>query len=205
MASVSRRVESLGIQTNNNLCMPSVVPSREQSGTIISYREQQAITYLRSHAGSYVPSGELADFIWGDGSNPRLASRLIQLVRAKMGTNYVESSPFGYRLTNSRAANVAMVCSRCGAAVVSYEGEFVCYGCPSTQHADLEVGRAEGPGERSGSAWTDEESEFAVAHAGDMTFEEIGDLLQRSESAVRGRYAQLGLAKPYVASQRRKR
>ena len=180
--------------------------SREQNGSRLTAMEHKLVEYLAGHAGRAVADWELKDFLYQGLCSEPLVRVHIRNIRRKLGRAFIEvCDSGGYRLSSQRAAALSRVCSRCGKPVVEYAGEFVCYGCPSTQHADLEVGRAEGPGERSGSAWTDEESEFAVAHAEDMTFEEIGDLLQRSESAVRGRYAQLGLAKPYVASQRRKR
>lgn len=184
--------------------MPLAVPSREQAGVILSYREMQTISYLRSHAGAFVPASELAEAIWGDDADEALSYRIVQRVRQKLGPTYIESSAFGYRLTYSRAATVAMVCSNCGAEAVNYSSEWVCYGCTGTQNVDLEVGRAAyAEGTNSGKPWTRAEREFVLAHLADMSLEELGDAVNRTESAVRGFLAQEGIKKPYVRTRPR--
>lgn len=183
----------------------SSMVSREQNGARLTAMEWRLVQYLDGHAGRAVFDWELKDFLYqGICSEPLVRVHILN-IRRKLGRSFIElCETGGYRLSSQRSAMLARVCTRCGKPVVQYEEEFVCYGCPSTQFADLDVGRASGPGERSGAAWTEEERAYAVAHAEDMTFEEIGAQLQRSESAVRGLYAQMGLTKRYVASVRRR-
>jgi hypothetical protein len=191
-----------GIRQHKNFHMVSSVASRDQSGVVLSYREQQALTYLRSHAGAYIPAYEIAEFIWGAGTDPQNARVIISQLRAKLGSSFVDSCSFGYRLTHSRAALVAMVCRTCGHVAVNYSEEWVCYGCVGTHAVDLEVGRAEGPGERSGQAWSEQETAFVAEHADDMSLDEMGEVLQRSGSSVRARLDQLGIEKKYTRRRR---
>ena len=177
----------------------AVKVGREQGGQVLAGMEVRLVRYLEGHAGRFVAQWELRDALYGGMGDHAAVRRLVSRVRAKMGAGFIERGEMGgYRLSSQRAAELERVCRRCARPVVAYEGEFVCYGCPSTQYAELEVGRADGPGERSGKAWTDEERVFALEHNGDMSFEEIGAALQRSEASVRGEYQKMGLRKRYV-------
>ena len=161
--------------------------------------ELKLVEYLDGHAGRAVFDWEMKDYLYQGLCSEPLVRVHIWNIRRKLGRAFIEvCETGGYRLSSQRSAQLARVCAKCGKPVVRYEEEFVCYGCPSTQFADLDVGRADGPGERSGAAWTEDETAFAVAHAADMTYEEIGAEVRRSGSSVRGRFAQLGIAKRYV-------
>ena len=178
--------------------------SREQGGRVLSGMEVSLVRYLEGHAGRFVAEWELRDFLYQGQCGDSAVRQLVVRVRGKLGASFIERGELGgYRLASLRAADLARVCVRCGRPVVVYEGEVVCYGCPGTGHVELEVGRAAyREGSRSGKAWTEEERAFAVGHNGDMSFEEIGAALDRSEASVRGEYQKLGLKKRYVRAAR---
>ena len=187
----------------------------EQQGAItLTERERAVLDYLASHAGRYVPSDELASAVWGFASRttPHV---YVGRIRAKLG-RIIEGTPFGYRLTESRAISLARRCPRCGRAVTDYrEDGWVCHACgamgqrmaleSSNEVADLNVGRTPyAEGTRGGKQWTDEERQIVLAHMNSHTLDEIGEMVNRSGNAVRGELHSMGIRKPYSMGKRTK-
>ena len=160
---------------------------------------RMAVEYLVSHAGRWVTSVEIGDYVYSGACVRHAPHMLIQ--RARRAGVPIESSEMGYRI----GRNTSLVCPSCGALRVQYPGELVCYGCVGTQFAELEVGRASGEGERSGKPWTPEEEAFVRANQHRMSQAQMGELLQRSEPSVRGYMRTRGLEKRYVLTQPRGR
>lgn len=201
----------LGVTRRDSFVMAAVVPSRVILGRVLSTREWQVVAYLASHAGHFVPARHLAEFLCGKGADPNIGRQNVRRLRCKMGQSFVESDVvLGYRLSKSRAAQVPMVCTRCGSIAIDYSEEWVCYGCTGTRHVDLDVGRAPYvPGTMSGKPWSEEEVEYVLRHAdgarGDyepMSYFDIGAAINRTESAVRGLLSKYGIDKEYVRSAR---
>lgn len=168
----------------------SVMVSRQQRGRELTGSEARLVRYLAGHAGRFVEEWELRDHLYGGACGASVIREMVRRIRAKLGRAFIETGELGgYRLTAQRAVALERVCARCGRPVVQYEDEWVCYGCPSTQYSELDVGRAEGPGERSGTAWTEDEDSFLIDHLDHMSLEQLGTALNRSESAVRGEAA----------------
>lgn len=183
------------------------IVDRVQGEARLSYREQQLLDYLASHAGRFVPSSELRDALFGGIASASAPMELVMRIRRKLGPAVIESAVgFGYRISNARACGLARRCPRCGRGLVDYGADgWVCFGCGAQGEraspeppVDLEVGRAPGPGMRSGAPWTEDERRFVMAHLEDLSLEQIGAALDRSESAVRGMLDGLGVRKRYV-------
>ena len=155
----------------------------------------QLVEYLVSHAGRWVPALELADALYGGvcaESAPRVLVR-----RARAAGFRIDSSQYGYQV--GRVEQQRQKCPGCGRLRVRYDGEWVCYGCPSTGVVDLEVGRAGyEEGTQQGKAWRAAEVDFAWMHRGVMGYEELAAALDRTASGVRGLFGVRGWAKPYV-------
>lgn len=158
------------------------------------------VEYLVEHAGRWVPGSELADVVYG-GVCADSAPRVL-VARARARGYRIESTRAGYRVGRPEAAGAR--CPKCARLRVRYEGEWVCYGCPSTAVVDLEVGRA-GPvaGTQQGQRWRREEERFVWEHRAVMSYEELGEALDRSASGVRGLFGLRGWDKPYVRSSER--
>ncbi len=153
----------------------------------------EAVLYLLSHAGRWVSAQELGDHVYRGVYSPSAPYVLVH--RARMAGVKIESGPFGYRIGRSDRP----LCERCGRLLVEYPQERVCYSCVGTSFVDLEVGRADSSGARSGQHWTADEIQFVIEHDSTMSLEELGLALGRTASAVRGLRASLGLRrKPYV-------
>mgnify|MGYP001174153113 FL=1 len=181
---------------------------RVQGPVRLTFREQQVLDYLASHAGRFVPSQELREAVFGEYSSPTRPLEVVLRIRRKLGASVIESAPgFGYRVSNARACGLARRCPRCGRGIVEYRSEgWVCFGCgaqgerAAIEVAELEVGRAAyRGGSRQGEPWTEEERRFVLENDARMGLEEMGRQLDRTASAVRGLRAQLGLPrKAYV-------
>lgn len=156
-----------------------------------------AVEYLVSHSGRWVTGWEIGDFVYKGICSPRAPHMLIR--RARRAGIPIESSELGYRI----GRNKELTCPSCGALRVLYPDELICYSCVGTEFADLEVGRSQGEGERSGKAWTPSEEAFVRANKDRMSHREMGELLQRSEAAVRGYTRTRGLDKRYVLTKPR--
>jgi hypothetical protein len=148
----------------------------------------------------------LADGCQGGSSpTPFTAATLIELPSRKPSNTRAgisRSRRLGYRIGRPDVANAA--CRNCGRLRVRYpDGEWVCYGCPSTSAVDLEVGRTPyAEGSRGGKQWTDAEIDLALSLNETHTFEQIGELVNRSGNAVRGLYDSLGVEKKYAMGKR---
>lgn len=174
--------------------MRSIPPSNRtrQSPT------ELAVDYLASHAGRWVPGWELADAVYGGHADRSAIAKLVDRARRLFP---IESGRLGYRI--GRADLAASKCPNCGRRRVRYPDEWVCYGCPGTAVVDLEVGRAAyAEGTRGGKQWTEAEIELAVSLNATHTYEQIGEVVNRSGDAVRGLYGTLGIEKRYVLGKR---
>jgi hypothetical protein len=171
--------------------MPDMRPRYELSWEI-------AVDYLASHAGRWVQGWELAEAVYGGYCAPSAVAGAIKAARRYFP---IESSRAGYRI--GRADVTAASCPNCGRRRVRYDDEWVCYGCPGTHAVDLEVGRAAyAEGTRGGKHWTDAEIDVAVSLNATHTYEQIGQVVNRSGDAVRGLYTTLGIKKNYVLGER---
>lgn len=176
-----------------------VVVARQQGLQSLSAMEVRLVRYLEGHAGRYVDGWELKDHLYGGIASDAAIRFLVNRVRFKLGKHVIETGDFGgYRINHGQAMELDRVCVHCRKPVVRYQDEWVCYGCPSTQAADLDVGRSPAHGMNGGKQWNETERAFAIAHAQDMSHAEIGEALQRSESSVRGELTKLGIKKRYV-------
>jgi hypothetical protein len=157
------------------------------------------VDYLASHAGRWVPGWELTDAIYGGHADRTTVAKAVEHARRHFP---IESGRLGYRIGRPDVANAA--CRNCGRLRVRYpDGEWVCYGCPSTSAVDLEVGRTPyAEGSRGGKQWTDAEIDLALSLNETHTFEQIGELVNRSGNAVRGLYDSLGVEKKYAMGKR---
>lgn len=155
---------------------------------------RSAVEYLVSHAGRWVTSGEIGDYVYA-GAFSRTAPHVL-IHRAKRAGIPIESSEMGYRI----GRNQQLACPDCGALRVQYPGELVCYGCVGTDFVDLEVGRAAyDPTTRQGRAWTPQELAYIREHRDTKSNAEIARDLNRTESGVRGQATAMRLPrKTYV-------
>lgn len=154
-----------------------------------------AVDYLVSHAGRWVPSVEIGDYVYSGACARTTPHILIQ--RAKRAGIPIESSELGYRI----GRDTTLRCPSCGLLRVRYpDGELVCYGCVGTDFVDLEVGRAAyDPTTRQGRAWTEEEHAFVRDNRDTMSNAELALALNRTESGVRGQSTAMGLGrKAYI-------
>lgn len=153
-----------------------------------------AVEYLVSHAGRWVTSVEIADFVYAGACSYRAPHVLI--LRARRAGVPIESSEMGYRIGRDHR----LTCPDCGALRVQYPGELVCYGCVGTDFVDLEVGRAPyDPTTRQGRAWTEEELAYIREHRDTKSNAEIARDLNRTESGVRGQSTAMQLPrKAYI-------
>lgn len=137
-----------------------------------------AVDYLLSHAGRWVPSVEIADFVYS-GACARHAPHML-IARAKRAGVPIESSVLGYRI----GRNLSLACPDCGMLRVRYpDGELVCYGCVGTEFVDLEVGRTPyDPTTRQGKAWTQQELQFIRDNRNHMSNVAMAEVLNRTES-----------------------
>jgi hypothetical protein len=159
---------------------------------------ERAIDYLTSHAGRWVPGWELVDAVYSGIADRSAVPLLIRRARRYFP---IESSRMGYRIGRPDVA--AARCPNCGRQRVRYSDEWVCYGCPGTAAVDLEVGRTPyAEGSRGGKQWTDAEIDLALSLNETHTFEQIGELVNRSGNAVRGLYDSLGVEKKYAMGKR---
>lgn len=198
---------AIGLQSVSFSVMTVPALSREQSGRRLTWRELQVLTYLAGHAGRFVSGDELGDAVFGPFRGRGVERVVVCRLRRKLGAAFIEQSHgLGYRLGSQRSAALSRECGRCRRPVVDYGEFWTCYACGATGEGprpldvavDLGVGRSAGPGSRSGAPWTDEEREFVLAHLEDMSLEQLGAALERSESAVRGFLDGLGVKKRYV-------
>lgn len=159
---------------------------------------EQAVAYIASHGGRWVPGFEVVDHVYSGAGSPHAAKVLIY--RARKAGVPVESSMYGYRIGRQKVRT----CTRCNALTVIYpDGEVICYSCVGAEYADLEVGRAPyAEGTRQGVPWTEDERQFVLAHMHEMTLEELAEGIDRTVSAVRGFLFTNGLHKPYVRRNR---
>jgi hypothetical protein len=182
------------ITRGNNGAMPDI---RKRSG-VFEATWEKAVDYLAEHAGRWVPGWELADVVY-QGFCSRAA--VAQLMRRARRYFPIESGRLGYRI--GRPDLSAFDCPKCGRRRVRYSDEWVCYGCPGTAAVDLEVGRTPyAEGSRGGKQWTDAEIDLALSLNETHTFEQIGELVNRSGNAVRGLYDSLGVEKKYAMGKR---
>ncbi len=182
----------------------------DRKGLGLSLREYQVLDYLRTHRGRIVPGWELREAVLGAFSTADAERVWVWRVRRKLAAGVIVTVPgMGYRFGLGPVVEAMPRCPRCSQAISRYDDEWVCYGCGARGErkrleaaVDLEVGRASyAEGSRSGQVWTDEERAFVLRHVEDMTLEEIGSALPegpRTESAVRGLLAGLGVRKRYV-------
>lgn len=158
---------------------------------------EQAVEYLAAHAGRYVPGWELADRVYGGACSRSAVPMLI--TRARRYFRIESHRVFGYRIGRQQVAEAT--CPRCGALRVPYPGEWVCYGCPGSAAADLEVGRTPyAEGTRGGKPWTDEEREVVRRHITTHNYDQIGVMVNRSGSSVRHEVTRQGWEKKYIHS-----
>lgn len=154
---------------------------------------ERAVDYLASHAGRWVPGWELADALYGgicSGSAVPMA-----VTRARRYFRIESNKVLGYRI--GRQEVTAARCPNCGARRVRYPDEWVCYGCPGTHAVDLEVGRTPyAEGSRGGKPWTDDELDLVHDNL-ELTYDELGVMVNRTGSAVRHEVAIQGWDKPY--------
>lgn len=159
---------------------------------------EQAVDYLASHAPRWIPGWELRDAVYGPYASESAVAGLVRQARRFFP---IESGRLGYRIWRQDLS--ASYCPKCGRRRVKYDDEWVCYGCPGTAAVDLEVGRTPyAEGSRGGKHWTEAEIQLAVALNATHTYDEIGDAVDRSGSAVRGLYNSLGIEKRYVLGKR---
>lgn len=156
---------------------------------------ERAIDYLASHAGRWVPGWELADAVYGGHCSRAAVPMLIS--RARRHFRIESDRNLGYRI--GRHDVQAAMCPKCSTRRVRYSDEWVCYGCPGTGAADLEVGRTPyAEGSRAGKQWTDEEWQTVTEFMDVENYEQIADRLNRTPNGVRGEVKKQGLSKPYV-------
>ena len=143
---------------------------------------ETAVEYLVSHAGRWVPSVEIGDFVYGGIYSTNAPHVLIH--RARRAGVPIESSELGYRIGRDNS----LACPSCGSLRVRYpDGELVCYACVGTEFVDLEVGRAPyDPRTKQGKAWTQEELDYIRDQRDTKSNAEIARDLNRTESGVRG-------------------
>lgn len=198
--------ETRGVTVRNNFCYALL--SQTQLGTLLSRQELAGIHYLSGHAGRFVPERELGDHLVGPVRSEPAARMIIYRLRRKLGPTFIETGPDGgYRISQGRVDALSRECGRCRRPIVEYGESWMCFACgasgegpkPLEPVVDLDVGRTPyREGSRSGKPWSDHEMQFAVEHNEDMSFEEIGAALDRTEASVRGLYQQLRLRKRYV-------
>lgn len=99
-----------------------------QPGFGLSHRERQVLQYLASHAGGYIPTREIAEYVYGredDWPNIRYITRRLRL----KGVSIEHADSFGYRLRESTALALARFCTNCGRDVITAGRDWACYGC----------------------------------------------------------------------------
>lgn len=172
----------------------------------LSSRESALVTRLLLRDGRWVPSDLLAREMFGVGADACLVKALVSRARRKLGKSVIESAyGAGYRIPGRFRPEIPTCCTRCGSPV-EFEGrEWTCTDCgrsgelPALEVIDRGVGRrGYEAGTRQGSAWSEEEKAFVLAHLDDMSLEELGEAVDRTGSAVRGFLATNHIKKPYV-------
>lgn len=183
------------------------VLSPEQQGIYLGPREYAVLNYLASHRGRYVPASELLDYVWSGIGDEAQVRVVISQLRQRFGASAIEGGRgFGYRLSHGRAEELDHVCGECRRLMVDHGDVRQCYGCGAQVEKPRPIGgvgevgdsRTRQGGARGGAPWTEEEVAFVMEHLGDMTHQEIGEYLERSEASVRGLLKGRGVRKPYV-------
>lgn len=201
-------VETRGVTVRDTLVTVDAILTQCQNEVVLTGTQYRALNYIAGHAGRFVTERELGDELFGPARNESAVRQVVRRLRQRLGVAFIETGPDGgYRISQGRADSLTRECGRCRRPIVEYGESWTCFACGATGEGpkpiesavELEVGRAPyREGSRSGKPWSDEETAFAVEHNEDMSFEEIGEALQRSEASVRGLYQQLGLRKRYV-------
>lgn len=179
----------------------------EQHGVYLGPREYALLNYLASHAGRYVLASELLDYVWSGIGGEHLVRQSVRRIRRRLGNGFIEGGRgFGYRLSHGRAEELDHVCGECRRLMVDHGDVRQCYGCGAQVEKPRPIGgvgevgdsRTRQGGVRGGAPWTEEEVAFVMEHLHDMTHQEIGEYLERSEASVRGLLKGRGVRKPYV-------
>lgn len=177
----------------------------------LTLREYQVLDYIRSHRPRPVPCDELNEAVFGPYAVDNAARMTISRIRRKLGpTVIVTVHGFGVRFGMAKVVEANPRCPDCGRAIATYEDEWTCFACGSSgsrrqlDRIDLDVGRAQGEGARSGKDWTPEEEQYVRDNWASQTHEQIGAVLGRSSRAIRGLAEMRGFKpKPYVLSKPR--
>ena len=176
----------------------------------LTMREADLVTRLMLRDGRWVPTDVLARELFADEAATGPVRKLVWLARKKLGRSLIESAPWaGYRIPGRYRDEVPTVCARCGSPV-EFEGrEWACTDCgrngeiPKMPGLDRGVTRrGYADGTRQGSAWTEQEKAFVLAHLDDMSLTELGVAVDRTPDGVRGFLATNNIKKPYVHSRR---
>lgn len=170
----------------------------------LTLREFQVLDYIRSHRPRPVPCEEINEAIFGRYASPNCTRVYLTLLRKKLGpTVLITVHGFGVRFGMAKVVEANPRCPDCGRAIARYDDEWTCFGCGASgsrkqlDRIDLDVGRSQGDGARSGKDWSEAEEAFLLANRALMSHEQIGTVLGRSTRAVRGHEQALGLgAKP---------
>lgn len=201
-----RVVKSNFLTLPNNFSQPDFVQVSE-GAKALSPLELSLEEALLSNDGQWVPAEELAATVWYEGAPLQWLWRLVQRYRVKRPRTLVSSWGLGYRIPRG-LPTVHWHCRRCKTAAARNGTIIGCRRCGRFEDLrDARVTVFHGTGRRGyddstsqGKPWTEAELQFVWLHRGVMNYEELAIAVNRTGSAVRGRFTVEDWAKPYVRS-----
>lgn len=200
-----RVVKSRFLTVPNNFSHPDFIQVSEGEKPL-SPLELSLEETLLSNDGNWVPTAEVLATVWYEGAPVEWLWRLAQRLRRKRGSRYVLSNKeFGYRIPRG-LPTVHWHCRRCKTAAARNGTIIGCRRCGRFEDLrDSRVTVFHGTGRRGydestsqGKQWTEPELQFVWLHRAVMNYEELAVAVDRTASAVRGRFTVEEWAKPYV-------